>query len=227
MPSKGTFYGVVAVMVALLIVVSSVAAVYYGKYQQQASQDQQYVSELNAALASYRTLAGSFNASLSDYNTTLYLLSDAVANLNTSTPAYTSGSVALASLWSSYQRLASVNGGRVLTYEVNLLVDYGNGTGRWYNDSAAEPGWNAYVLTLVLMDGEVQAAWYPQFGEHLVTGIERVSETATESWFVWDYGASGWALAPMGADAIIVQNGTSVAWTFCGYDANFNPTCAP
>jgi hypothetical protein len=227
MPSRGAFYGVVALMVALLIFSSTLAAVYYGRSQQEESQSQQDVSELNAALARYNALAGSYNKSLADYYATLSLLSGAVANLNTSTPAYRNASVALASLWDSYQKLDAANGGRALAYVVDVLIDYGNGTSRWLNGSTAQPGWNAFVLTLVLTDGMMQAVWYPQFGEHFVTGIYGALGTSSESWFVWEFGKGGWALAPMGADAIAVQNGTALAWTLCGYDANFNPDCTP
>ncbi len=74
-------------MVSFLVVVSSAAVVYYGEYQQETTQSQHYAADLNSALASYRSLAGSYNASLDDYGTTLSLLTAAVMNLNTSTPA--------------------------------------------------------------------------------------------------------------------------------------------
>jgi hypothetical protein len=225
--SRGIFFGTVAVFVALLIVTSSLALYYYGQNQETTSQGQKYASELSTALASYRSLSGSFNASLSEYGQTLALLSSAVANLNTSTPAYRNASVALASLWSSYQRLSSSGGRRSLVYSVNLLLDFGNGTRRWYNDTSVQPGWNGYVATLVFLKGNVQAVWYPQYGEHFVTSVDGVSGTSVESWFFWDYSVGKWTLAPTGADGLLVYNGTSIAWTLCGYDINFNPTCTP
>ena len=221
-----TLYGIIAVLVALLLVVSTVA-VYYGYQDQQStSQNRSYVGELDAALAGYRSLSGSYNASLADYNRTLSLLATAVANLNTSTPAYQTASLALASLWTSYQRLASASE-KALVYEVHLLVDFGNGTRRWYNDTSVQPGWNCYVVTLVLLDGNVQATWYPQYGEHLVTGIDGVPQTASWSWFVWEFSDGAWSVSQTGADQIGVINGTVVAWTLCGYDAYYNPTCTP
>jgi len=225
-PSRGVFYGVVVLLVALLLASATVAVFYYGQYQQASSQNQQYVGELNTALLSYRSLSGSFNTSLSGYNQTLSLLANAVANLNTSTPAYHDASTALASLWSSYQELASVDGKRALVYEVHLLLDFGNGTRRWFNDSTAQPGWNGYVVTLVLLKGDVQAVWYPQYGEHLVTGVDGVSQTS-RSWFLWEFSGGSWVPSQTGADQLRVNNGTAIAWTLCAYDANYNPTCTP
>lgn len=227
MPSGGVFYGTVAVFVALLIVSSTVAAVYYQQYQQEGSQSQRYASELSTALASYRSLSSSYNASLDDYNRTLLLLADAVANLNTSTSAYKDGSAALSSLWNQYQRLVDVSGRKTPVYEVRMLLDFGNGTRRWYNDTSAQPGWNGYVVSLVLLGGRIQAVWYPQYGEHFVTGIDGVSQTSSASWFVWEFSEGGWTVSPTGADQLQVNNGTAIAWTLCTYDASFNPTCLP
>jgi type II secretory pathway pseudopilin PulG len=227
MPSKGVFYGTVTILVALLLISSTFALLYYNRYQQEITQNQRYVGELNSALASYRALSGSFDSSLRDYNTTLSLLVAAVANLNTSTPAYRSASVAISSLWNSFRELAAVSGKEVLTYGAHMLVDYGNGTRHWYNETTIEPGWNAYVVTLVLLGGNVQATWYPQYGEHFLTGINGVSATASKSWFVWEYGKGGWTASQTGADGIQTHNGTTIAWTLCSYDVSFNPTCKP
>ncbi len=227
MPSRGEYYGTVAVFIALLIITSSLTLYYYGEDQQSTSQNQKYVGELSVALASYRSLSGSFNASLADYGTALNLLSSAVANLNTSTPAYRNASVALSSLWSSYQQLSSLSGKKALVYGVHLLIDFGNGTRKWHNNTSIEPGWSGYVATLVLLKGNLQATWYPQYGEHFVTAVGGVAQNSTTSWFFWDSSGGNWTLAPSGADGQVVVNGTSIAWTLCGYDVNFNPTCSP
>jgi hypothetical protein len=232
--SRGMFYGISVTFVALILVSSTLALVYFNDYQQEASQNQVYVSELGSALASYRSLAASYNSSIGDYNRTLSLLVVALANLNTSLPAYRNASMALSSLWTSYQRLADFGGRKALVYEVRMLVDYGNGTRTWYNDTSIQPGWNGYVVTLVLLDGQVEGSWYPSGyfgqgvpGEHFVTGIDGVSQTPSMSWFVWQFDGRKWNLFPSGADELQVVNGTSFAWTLCSYDANFNPACSP
>lgn len=227
MVAKGTFYGAIAVLVALLILSSSLSVYYFFQYQSASQDSQTRAGELSAALASYSALAQRYNASLEDYNATLSLLSLAVANLNTSIPAYLTASHELSSLWASYQDLVKAGGGKPLAYQVHLLVDYGNGTRQWYNDTMVQPGWNGYVVSLVLLDGDLQATWYPQFGEHFVTGVNGVPGTSSESWFVWEYSGGAWSLASSGADLIQTHNGTAIAWTLCGYDSSFNPTCEP
>ena len=227
MVSRGTFYGVMVTFVALLLISSTAAAIYFNEYQQEDSQNRQYVGELSTALVRYRSLADSYNASLSDYGRTLALLASAVANLNTSTPAYQSAAADLSSLWKSYQNLSTFSGRKALAYSVNMLIDFGNGTRRWYNDTSIQPGWNGYVVSLVVLQGNVWASWYPQYGEHFVTGIDGLPQTASKSWFVWEFGRSGWTVSTTGADQIQVNNGTVIAWTLCGYDVNYDPTCVP
>ncbi len=217
----------VVILVALLVVSGTFAAVYYGQYQSEATQNTQYVGELNGALSSYRALSGSFNASLDGYNRTLSLLATAVSNLNTSTPAYQQASAALSSLWSSYQQLESVGGRKALAYDVHMLVDFGNGTRKWYNDSTAQPGWNGYVTSVVLLNGNVQATWYPQYGEHFVTGVDGVPEKSPLYWGIWQFGGGQWTYLQTGADLLQIHNDTTFAWALCGLDANYEPTCTP
>ena len=227
MVKKETFYGVVAALAAALVLSSSLALLYYNQYQGQLSQSRKYSDELNAALAKYQSLAEDNDASLSDYNSTLALLAQAVANLNTSTPAYQKASSSLGSLWSAYRTLASRAGTHILSYGVRMLVDFGNGTKVWHNDTSIQPGWDAYVATLVLLDGNVQATWYPAFGEHFVAGIGGIPSTQSSSWFVWEFSDGGWSPSQTGADGIQVHNGTTIGWTLCGFDENYNPTCKP
>lgn len=226
-------YGLVTVLVAALLLVSGFAALYFYQDQQVNTQKQRYVQELDTALAGYKSLEASYNASLADYNMTLSLLVDAVSTLNTSTTAYQTASLALASLWKDYQQLAGSSGRGALVYEAHMLVDYGNGTRIWFNGTATQPGWNAYVVTLVLLNGMVEATWYPpgyfspgQPGEHFVTGIGGVSNTRTEYWWLLTYNQStSWQVAQIGADEIPIFNGTTFAWAFCPSSANYLPAC--
>ncbi len=212
---------------AVLLVTSSVALLYYTKYQQEVTNNENYIGDLDSALNSYRSLSNSFNASLQDYNETLSLLTSAVADLNTSTPAYGDASIALATLWKDYQALDSASGRRAIVYEVNMLLDFGNGTRRWYNDTSIQPGWNGYVVTLVLLDGRVQATWYPQYGEHYVTGLGGVSDTQSDYWFLLTYNkTASWQVAQLGADDISMFNDTTIGWVYCPENSNYAPTCA-
>ena len=233
MLSKGSFYGVAVVLVALLLATSSLSLVYYEQASQKSSDAQQYALELQTALGRYRALQGSYANSTAELRATILLLSDAMANMNTSAPAYANASRDLSSLWKNYLSLAAQGEPPPLVFRVNLLVDFGNGTRLWSNGTAVEPGWDAFVATVALLGGKVGSVWYPPGyfgggpGEHYVTGIDGVGSTKSTAWFFWTAHGGSWSLSAAGADELEVVNGTTIAWTLCGYDSGFNPTCHP
>jgi type II secretory pathway pseudopilin PulG len=203
-------------------------------------------ANLTQASAGLNYTEYSFQALASLYNRSLSLLSSAVSSLNTSSQAYVSGSRQLSTLWSSYlqllrsyrSELASLRVSPVraglsspLAYYTNILVDFGNGTRTWYNETAVQPGWNLYVATLVLFKGDVQATWYPQYQEHFVYGIGGVANSASQNraWFLWTWNASAsWQMAQVGADQLTVYNDSVFAWTYCQYNpTTYSPSCSP
>ncbi|MDG6906438.1 MAG: hypothetical protein JRN20_11700 [Nitrososphaerota archaeon] len=165
--STKTLYGVIAVLIAIVIIVSSVGVVYYVKYDSESSNNSVYLSQLDQLGVKY-------------------------------TPS--------------------------------ILINYGNGTATWYNDTALAPGSNLYTATVLATDGSVNATCC-EFGSHFVTGIGGVQNTATQYWWVWTYDpaniTSPWQTAQTGPDEIAIQNSAAYAWTFCGSTSSGNPMCTP
>jgi archaellum component FlaC len=116
-----------------------------------------------------------------------------------------------------------------ITYRANILIDLGNGTRIWFNSTNAQPGWNLYVLTLVITGGRVQATWYPQYNAHFVTGIYGVANSGNSAWFIWTWNStSHWQIAQYGADELPILNGSIYAWTYCSYNpVTYEPNCKP
>ena len=224
MTGRSTLYGV-AVAAAALILISATAAGYYYVQDSKANYNNaQLTSELNDANASYSNLASNFNTLLARYNQTIYLLSNSIAVMNTSLPAYKEASAQLGALWVGYQSLSPAES----HLRNSVYFDFGNGTHSWYNGTAIGAGWNLYIETVVLMKGQVVGTWYPAYGEHFITGIGGVPNTATKYWFLWTYSkVASWQVAQVGADGILATSGSVYAWTYCGADASFNPTCTP
>jgi len=229
MVSRGTFVGVTAVLVALLLIVSVAAGFYYLQSQQEASSSGTYSSELAGSLADNRALVATLAATLREYNATLVYLAQAVSGMNTSSTAYQNASRELPGLWSEYLALAKAGRARVETYTVDMLLEYGNGSSEWINDTAVQPGWNLYTATLVALSGRVQSTWYPYLsgGEDFVDSLNGVAYSSTTSWFLWTRANGTWQVASTGANLIPAFNGTAYAWTLCGYGQNYLPTCTP
>ncbi|HUI86228.1 MAG TPA: hypothetical protein VLY21_03645 [Nitrososphaerales archaeon] len=218
-----------AVFVALLLLVSLAAGYFYLAAGQEASASHNYANELNESLADNRALGGTLTSALQEYNASLVYLAQVVSNMNTTSTAYQNASRELPTLWHEYLVLVRAGQAKVETYSVDMLVDYGNGTSRWTNDTVVQPGWNVYTATIVALPGKVQSTWYPYLtgGEDFVDSINGVGYTATTSWFLWTEEAGSWQLASTGANLIPAYNGTVYAWTLCGFDQNYQPTCSP
>jgi hypothetical protein len=220
-----TIYGVAITLVALLIISATAGAYYYYEYQQATQSKNQYVEELTTATSQYDSLASNYNSSLSLYNETFSLLVGTIAVVNTSLPIYQQASAELSQLWNRYLSLRPASSS---SYAADILIDFGNGTRHWYNNTQVQPGWNMYTETVVLSSGDLQAQWYPQYQEHFVSGIDGVSNSQTMDWFLWTYNrTASWQIPPVGADDLPVYNGSVIAWTYCGETASFAPECSP
>jgi hypothetical protein len=218
-------YGIAITLVALLIISATAGAYYYYEYQQATQSKDQYVNELKTATSQYDGLASNYNTSLSLYNETFALLAGTIAVVNTSLPIYQQASSQLSQLWSKYLSLKPASSS---LYAADILIDFGNGTRVWYNDTRVQPGWNMYVETVVLSHGDLQAQWYPDYQEHLVTGIGGVTDSQTMDWFLWTYNeTASWQTSQVGADQLPVYNGSVFAWTYCGESASYAPECTP
>jgi len=218
-------YGVAVTLVALLIISATAGAYYYYEYQQAAQSKNQYVSELKTEVDQYGGLASDYNSSLSLYNETFALLVRAIDVVNTSLPIYQQASSQLSQLWGRYLSLKPASSS---LYAADILIDFGNGTRLWYNETQVQPGWNTYVETVVLTRGDLQAQWYPDLQEHLVSGMDGVSDSQTMGWFLWTYNeTASWQTSAVGADLLPVYNGSVIAWTYCGETASYAPECTP
>ena len=120
-----------------------------------------------------------------------------------------------------------VSGGQTVTSTVtgtvgfaattDILINFENGTQVWSNDTTVQPGWNAYEATVLITGGNMNATWYAQYKEHLVTGIDGVQNSASSSWFLWTYNSTAlWQVAQTGADQLPTTNGSIYAWSYCG-----------
>lgn len=219
-------------LIAILIVSVAAGAYYYYEFEQASQSKNEYAGELVTATSDYDMLASDYNESLSLYNQTLSVFVTLIEPLNTSQPGYATLSSELAHLWKAYLSLKPAT---AATYSGDVLISFGNGTQHWYNGTQWQPGWNFYVATVLITNGNLQAQWYPPGtfgvgtpGEHFVKGIDGISNSGTQYWWLWTYNdTASWQVAPVGPDLLPVYNGSVFAWTYCGATSSFAPVCSP
>ncbi len=100
---------------------------------------------------------------------------------------------------------------------VCTLINYGNATVKWYNETSVPANWNFYKLTSNLTGGRIEAQFYGlPLNEHFVTGINGVKNQSPFYWTLWIFcqKQNAWAVSPVGADLIHPGNGETLAWAY-------------
>ena len=114
---------------------------------------------------------------------------------------------------------------------VTLLIDFGNGTKLWFNDTKVARTDNFYTVTYNDVRGNLEAVWngYP-INAHLVYkimgyGCGSTSPGCNGYWSLWVWNASigCWSYSEVGADLVSVQGVTMVAWYFADNDPHSFP----
>ena len=109
------------------------------------------------------------------------------------------------------------------TIIVNALINYGNGTMTWYNQTVVPPNWNAYALTMYVTKCNIQTVFYGQpYNEHLVTSINGVNQHGTLSWSLWTFcfAQRAWTYSQVGVDLVVGDygvRGPSLTYQQSGY----------
>ncbi len=99
-----------------------------------------------------------------------------------------------------------------VSYEVNLLIEYQNGTRVWHNQTLIPIGWPLYNATVKVTGGNVEGSW-SDFGV-FVTAINDEPGYGPEYWlwFTWDMTEERWVLGATGSERHILQQGETAAW---------------
>jgi hypothetical protein len=99
-----------------------------------------------------------------------------------------------------------------VSYRVNLLIEYGNGTKTWRNQTIIPVGWSLYNTTSKVTGGRIEGTWF-SFG-FFITSINGVQGTGPSywSWYTWEREQSKWVPGASGAGSYIMKQGDVVAW---------------
>jgi predicted nucleic acid-binding protein len=111
-----------------------------------------------------------------------------------------------------------------LVIDANVLMNYGNGTQSWRNETVMAGSTAFDALLAVTKNVEYQTTAYGVF----VTSINRVknvAETLTSGhawlWYYWNVTASKWTDLLKAADAYILKPNDSITWRYESYSYSF------
>ena len=119
-----------------------------------------------------------------------------------------------------------------ISFNVDILFNYGNGTLVWHNDTRLPMGVNFYNVTVLVSDGRLGATYYPAYQSHFISSINGVGvgddpDKLYWAWIAWffDEGLSEWVNYDVSADLIYPKEGDILAWYF--EDTSNYPDYAP
>ncbi|MEM0049016.1 MAG: DUF4430 domain-containing protein [Candidatus Bathyarchaeia archaeon] len=100
-----------------------------------------------------------------------------------------------------------------LTMKVNILIDYGNGTQVWYNNTIVPR--EASVLTATKTVASVEGTVYPEMG----TFVESINGVRNEGnrywiWYIWNPEKKNWEWGPVASDKYILQENDTIMWRY-------------
>jgi hypothetical protein len=103
------------------------------------------------------------------------------------------------------------------TMSVNILLNYGNGTLVWYNQTSVPSSWNFFNVTELVTNGNLGAVYFASFGSHFVYSINGAGCPASnifcdQAWAFWTLNEICWNLPFVGVDMIPVSQSATVAW---------------
>jgi len=98
---------------------------------------------------------------------------------------------------------------------VNTLLNYGNATSRWNNQTDVPSDWNFYKLTTTIAQTEASPTTSVS-GQHLIIGLDGVRTSGAYYWTLWIFCQKNvaWTTARVGADLIKLKNGDTLAWYY-------------
>lgn len=103
--------------------------------------------------------------------------------------------------------------------EVDLLIDYGNGTRSWHNGTRIPVGATLFNATLQIVAGGLDYSIHPQFGV-FVNGINGLKGDPSRFWSIWkwDRGSNRWMLSEVGASELRLHDDDAIAWKLVSMD---------
>ena len=113
---------------------------------------------------------------------------------------------------------------RSLAIDVNLLIDYGNGTMRWHNQTVIAGSTTFEALLTATKKVEYKTSAYGVFVSS-IDGVSNVAETPTSGrawlWYWWNATSSRWTDLLKASDIHILKPNDSVAWRYESYSYTF------
>ena len=111
-----------------------------------------------------------------------------------------------------------------LAIDINVLLDYGNQTMNWHNQTVIAGSTAFEALLAVTKKVEYKTSAYGVFVSS-INGVSNVVETPTSGrawlWYWWNATSLKWTDLLRASDVYILKPGDSIAWRYESYSYSF------
>jgi len=115
-----------------------------------------------------------------------------------------------------YQQLYSKTLRELQKYDryvfVNILIDYGNSTKEWHNNTLIVRGADLLNATRIVSEVNYTRGTYGAFVTHI--NFVGGDPNTYWLWYSWNSTSSNWDFGPVACDAHILSEGEIVAWIY-------------
>jgi hypothetical protein len=95
---------------------------------------------------------------------------------------------------------------------VNVLIDYGNGTLEWHNETRVAIGATLFNVTKQIAEIDYTVG---QFGAFITAINGKGGDPGYYwIWYIWNSTSSEWEMGMVAADAFTLHHGDTVAWRY-------------
>lgn len=127
------------------------------------------------------------------------------------------------------QRFDVATASQQTKFSVDVLLDYGNGTKRWYTCILSKPGNDTVYNATQIAATTLNVTWYGN--AVMVNAIDGVwnSDPYYWIWWYWNFTESKWAIGPVACNQYALNDGDIVAWYYenCSVWPPASPTNPP
>ena len=101
-----------------------------------------------------------------------------------------------------------------VSINIDFIVDFGNGTIIYFNQTRVPVGFSMYNSTeFIIGEENVDSIYYSDFNSYFVNSLLGTGNNRDYAWSAWQY-QQDWELLEIGSNLFIPKDGQTIAWYY-------------
>ncbi|MBH59373.1 MAG: hypothetical protein CMO19_03010 [Thaumarchaeota archaeon] len=101
-----------------------------------------------------------------------------------------------------------------VSINIDFIVDFGNGTIIYFNQTRVPVGFTMYDSTeFIIGEENVDSTYYSDFNAYFVNSLLGTGNNPEYAWSAWHY-QQDWELLEIGSNLFIPKDGQTIAWYY-------------